>query len=408
MHRERFYGWVVASSSTVLIFFVAGSAFYGMPVYLVPLQGALSASRGEVARAFAAVSLLTGALIPVVGTVVDRWGPRRCLILGISGITVTHLLLSSVTTLTQLTFFMVLQGLVLPFAGGLPNQALIGRWFVKRRGRAMGMVGAGVGLGGLCLPWLIGVTIETFGHQTAFLWTSFILGGICLPIVILVTRDSPEEKGQLPDGCRSDLGPTTARQHRGLYFRHAIRLPAFRLMLVSAACSQATVGLISMHLPAMLQDAGLPLSAAGAYLGFALGIGVVGRLLVGELSDTIKPRLLFIGACVGTALSTLFLLRPGAILPRAAFVLFYGTFQGAASTVIPLVVHSLFGARAFGRIYGSLLLFTASTAALGNFMSGHIYDIRGEYTYAIILALTFGLLAAVFAFFTRYARENAH
>lgn len=412
MHKvdetKSFFGWIVVGAGTFLIFVVAGTTFYGMSIYLVPLQNAFGTSRSEISRAFAVVTLLNGILVPFVGVFVDRWGPKRSLLIGLGGLSVTFLLLSRISTLTHLYILVVVQGLALPFSGGLPNQTLAGRWFVRRRGRAMGMIGAGIGLGGLVLPWVLGVLVEDHGFRSAYLFTAILLGGVCLPVVVFLIRNSPADIGQLPDGAAASAPSDRPAKKRGLVFKHAVRLAPFWLILAAAALSQGVVGLVSMHLPALLQDEGLPLSTAGAYLGFMLGIGIGGRLLIGELSDTLKPRHLFLGSCFGMGVSALLLLRPDVPAARLVFVVAYGVFQGAASTVIPLVLQSLFGVRAFGRIYGTVLLFSAGTVAFGNYLGGLIYDMQGDYTTAVVLACALGVASGCLALMTRYERENEY
>ena len=404
--RRVYWGWVVVVSSSFLIFVVAGTSFYGNAMYLVPLQKAFNTSRGTISRAFAIISLLTGLLMPIVGGFTDRWGPRRALLIGFSGLSLTFFLYSRMTSPWHLYVLVVLQGLVVPFAGGLANQALVSRWFVSRKGRAMGIVGAGIGLGGLILPWIVGLLIESRGTKSAYLFSGSLIAIFCVPILIFLVRDNPAKLGLPVDGFAGVARKPDRERKRGIYFKHAIRLFSFWAILVSASLSQGTVGLINLHLPAMLQDAGLPLSTAGIFLGLVLGISVAGRLLIGELSDRFKPRYLFGIACLGTGICALLLLEPENPVVRAVFVVVYGTFQGAVATVIPLVVHSLFGGRAFGRIYGVVLMSTAATVALGNYLGGVIFDTFGNYTAAIVLASAISIVAAIISFSGRRLHEN--
>lgn len=403
-----FSGWIIAASGSFLIFIIAGTTFYATSIYLVPLQGYFDSSRGAIAQAFALISLLNGLFLPLVGTLVDRWGPRKCLFFGFAGLTATFFLLSFITTLWQLYILVIIQGVFLPFSGGLPNQALIGRWFIRRRGRAMGLVSTGVGLGGLILPWIMGTITETHGFRPAFFITALMILFICIPVNFFLIKDSPSSLGQYPDGEKNPGRIKSQQKKRGLYLKHAVKLYPFYAVLICSAFAHGIVGLISMHLPALLQDTGLSLSTASAYLGITLGISVGGRLLVGELSDKIKPRILYTVSVGGMAVSVLLLFFPSIAIVRIIFVIFYGFFQGSVATVLPLLVHSLFGGRAFGRIYGLLLFASGGAVALGNFLSGHIYDSAGNYHYSILIALVLGLLSSLIVSGFRYKNENLY
>ena len=409
LKRKRiYYGWFIALFGSLLIFFVAGTSFYGIAIYLVPLQKALNATRGNISRAFAIISLLSGLMMPLVGAAVDKWGAKKCLLFGFTGLALTFFLFSRMTNIVHLYILVIFQGIFQSFSGGLPNQALIGKWFIKRRGRAMGLVSAGIGLGGLVMPWVLGNIIENSSFRSAYLFTSLLFAGICIPITFIFIKDSPFPLGLRPDGLDTKTKTQQKIRRQGLYLRHARRLYPFWAILIATALSQGIVGLVSMHLPAMLQDSGLEIQIAAVYFGIMLGIGISGRLLVGELSDRLKPRYIFIATGIGMAacVSLLFFLTVPAA--RAVFVTLYGIFQGASATLIPLMVHSLFGARVFGRIYGVLLLASAASVAVGNYLGGYIYDRTSNYDLAITIAIIMGLSAAFLAFTARIKNENTY
>ncbi len=409
LKRKRvYYGWFIALFGSLLIFFIAGTSFYGIAIYLVPLQKALNTTRGRISQAFAIISLLSGLMMPLVGSAVDKWGAKKCLSFGFTGLAITFFLFSRMANVAHLYILVIFQGIFQSFSGGLPNQALIGKWFIKRRGRAMGLVSAGIGLGGLVMPWVLGNIIENSGFRTAYLFTSLLIAGFCLPITLFFIKDSPFPLGLRPDGLTQKQESQIKKKKQGLYLRHARKLYPFWAILAATALSQGIVGLVSMHLPAMLQDSGLEISQAAGYFGIMLGIGISGRLLVGELSDRFKPRYLFIITGLGMALcvSLLFLLHVPIV--RSIFVVLYGIFQGASATLIPLMVHSLFGGRVFGRVYGALLLASAASVAVGNYIGGFIFDRTSNYRAAISIAVIMGLVSAFFAMTARIKGENSY
>ncbi len=144
-----FRGWAIVGATMVIMAVVGGFGYYSPSVYLVPLQNFFYVNRTAISLGSSVTSLFAGITAPLVGIFVDRFGPRRAIILGIIGLIVSYLALSRMHDLWHYYVLLAFQGLVLPFTGLIPHQALIGLWFVRRRGRAMGMTMAGLGLGGL-------------------------------------------------------------------------------------------------------------------------------------------------------------------------------------------------------------------------------------------------------------------
>ncbi len=395
-----------------LILIIAGTTFYSGSVFLVPLQNLMGTNRTDISKVFAIIMIVNGVLMPVAGLLIDRWGPRRAMIFGMSGLAVVFFLFSRATAVWQLYLIAVLQGIFQPISGGMSNQAIVGRWFKRKRGRAMGLMGAGIGLGGLVVPWLLGVIIETFDIRTAYLFNTGCLLFLNIPIILFILRDSPHSVGLPRDGyeisspssqeSQDNMQVQEAGEDKDdtlIFLKDAVKTLTFWAVLVSSALGLSMIGIMSLHLPAMLQDAGMSLSVSAGYLGMMLGIGIAGRISVGELTDRIKPRFVYSVAVLLMGLGSLTMLLPQVPLARIAFIAIFGITQAATSTLIPLIIQSIFGVRSFGRIYGPIGLCTSFAIAGGNYLGGYIRDLSGNYNPAIILTAVVGLLSFGASFF---------
>ena len=395
-----------------LILIIAGTTFYSGSVFLVPLQNLMGTNRTDISKVFAIIMIVNGVLMPVAGLLIDRWGPRRAMIFGMSGLAVVFFLFSRATAVWQLYLIAVLQGIFQPISGGMSNQAIVGRWFKRKRGRAMGLMGAGIGLGGLVVPWLLGVIIETFDIRTAYLFNTGCLLFLNIPIILFILRDSPHSVGLPRDGyeisspssqeAQENMQVQEAGEDKDdtlIFLKDAVKTLTFWAVLVSSALGLSMIGIMSLHLPAMLQDAGMSLSVSAGYLGMMLGIGIAGRISVGELTDRIKPRFVYSVAVLLMGLGSLTMLLPQVPLARIAFIAIFGITQAATSTLIPLIIQSIFGVRSFGRIYGPIGLCTSFAIAGGNYLGGYIRDLSGNYNPAIILTAVVGLLSFGASFF---------
>jgi MFS family permease len=410
--RPPWFVWIVAAGNMFLILIIAGTTFYSGSVFLVPLQNLMGTNRTDISKVFAIIMIVNGVLMPVAGLLIDRWGPRRAMIFGMSGLAVVFFLFSRATAVWQLYLIAVLQGIFQPISGGMSNQAIVGRWFKRKRGRAMGLMGAGIGLGGLVVPWLLGVIIETFDIRTAYLFNTGCLLFLNIPIILFILRDSPHSVGLPRDGyeisspssqeSQDNMQVQEAGEDKDdtlIFLKDAVKTLTFWAVLVSSALGLSMIGIMSLHLPAMLQDAGMSLSVSAGYLGMMLGIGIAGRISVGELTDRIKPRFVYSVAVLLMGLGSLTMLLPQVPLARIAFIAIFGITQAATSTLIPLIIQSIFGVRSFGRIYGPIGLCTSFAIAGGNYLGGYIRDLSGNYNPAIILTAVVGLLSFGASFF---------
>jgi len=392
--RIPFWGWAVAVGCLLIKFFSAGIGFYSNSIFLLPLQAEFGTPRTTISQGFALVGLIAGLLMPLVGVIVDRWGPRFSLLTGVIGSLSIFFLLSRMTELWHFYALVVVQGFIFPFVGLLPGQALIGRWFVRRRGRAMGLMMAGIGLGGLVMPPVNGWIIELAGWRTAYVVGAILMAGIALPAALFLLRDDPAQLGQHPDG--SSEPPTVFQSASGgVSLPEALHSWAFWALTMAAGLIMGCIGLMSLHVPAMLQDAGLSLSQAGVFLGLTMGFSVVGRLSIGGLADRLDPRLVLGAIAALMGVGALNMLAPASPLARVAYVVMFGIGLGGSATAVPLVMQAVFGMGSFGRIYGLTNVVMALAMALGNYLGGWVYDTWGGYVYAVWGVFAAGLAAGL-------------
>ena len=399
MRTSERYIWVIAAANMFLILLIAGSTFYSGSVFLVPLQELIGTSRSAASKVFAIIITVNGLLMPAAGFFIDRWGPRKCMLFGMIGLAGVFFLFSRAAALWQLYLLAFFQGMFQPVSGGIPNQTIVGIWFDKKRGRAMGLMGAGIGLGGLIIPWLLGLIIEEKGIRFAYGSVSGAILLLCVPIVLFILKDKPVKAGIDKDNKEQD--PDAKNLTRKIYLKEAVKTVSFWAILFSSALGLSMVGVISLHLPAMLQDAGLSLSLSAGYLGMMLGIGIAGRLGVGELTDRLNPQMLFSisFSCMGTA--SLLMFFPGVPAARIVFIVLFGISQASVSTLLPLIVQKVFGAESFSKVYGPIGLCISFAVAGGNYAGGYLKDVTGNYHTALIITAVLGAAAFTASRFIR-------
>jgi MFS family permease len=405
---ELFYGWWIVAASFSILLVTVGIGLYGPPVFLVPLQDHFGWSRAAIAGGSALAAVTAGSASPLVGLMVDRHGARKVMAVGALTMGSGFCLLSAVQSLWQLYALNVIAALGIACVAWLPNQALISKWFTRKRGRAMGLTLAGIGFGGLAMPPLASFLIEEFGWRVAFGTLGSMVLLIVFTAVLAVVRSRPEDMGLLPDG--DPVNPaerTEASNHEspeaalpaGLSLGESIRTGAFWILCLGHVLwtfgSMAQIG----HLPAFLTDQGFEGQQAARVLALSIGLSVVGRMSFGMLADRYTKKWIISAALLLHVLATLCLFRVHSFGALPGFVLLFGVGIGGGAVLVPLLIGEYFGLRAFGLVLGVVSISATLGAAIGPVLAGRIFDVTGSYELAFILhVVSFSAAAIVFCF----------
>jgi len=368
-----FYGWLVVAGAFVSHLLSYGILTVAFGVFFPFMADALHLGRGLLASAAAMARLVSAALAPLVGPLVDRRGPRLVMALGVLG-----------------------YGLVMAFGsvalGELTGDTTVARWFVRRRGRALAVSTMGLSTAGIVLPLPIALSIARFGWRGAWL----ALGGVTLVLGLAATvvmRRQPEDHGLLPDGGAAR--PVTAAApvvEVSFGARQAARTPAFWLLIVSTNLAGLGFFGVNLHLFSFVTDRGLSAAVAASVITYLYTLHTVAKPLWGLIAERVHVRFCIAGCYAGGALGVLVLMVGSASLTTlVVFATVYGLTRGAQSFVTSLAWADYFGRGSQGAIRGLASPFRYLAAAAGPVVGGVLYDVTGDYR------LAFAIFAAAFA-----------
>jgi MFS transporter, OFA family, oxalate/formate antiporter len=290
----------------------------------------------------------------------------------------------------------VLYGLVAALGMGtayVPCNSTVVKWFVARRGLAMGVASAGASAGTLVVPPLAQLAVGGLGWRGAYL----LLGATVLVVVNAVAplmRRDPESMGLRPDGAPASP-PTVHASRRGLSLAEALRTRAFWLLGAAFTATWLPVFIPLVHLVPFARDLGhSPLEAASAISATGAG-AVVGRLVMGYVSDLIGRRATIgVSMLVQAAAFVAFAaVRELPALYATAFV--FGYSYGTISTLFSAIVGDFFGHAQAGTLVGFLFMLAGSMGAWGPLAAGAIHDATGDYRPAFLLAAGCNVVAVL-------------
>jgi predicted MFS family arabinose efflux permease len=350
--------------------------FFTFGLLLGPITTEFGWNRATFSSSLLVGHTLAALAYPFMGRAIDRHGIRR--------VTLTFIPLFALSTAAlSLTppsrlVFITLAGICGLISTGQAPPAYakaVSAWFDERRGLALGIAMAGIGIGATAVPQFARWAIEAFGWRAAYVALGALTFVVAFPSVALLVRE-PEEP--------TNRGDTRAMTHSGLSVAESLRSSSFWLIAASVLLVVTTINGIVGHLVPMLTDRGLNVGQATATLS-AVGLSTIaGRLAAGYLLDRFfAPYVaagLFLLPIVAISLLTTGVAGTGPVL--AAMSLGFGL--GAEVDVIGFLVSRYFGLRAYGEVYGYLFaIFTLGTG-FGPVLMAICFDMTRSYDVALI------------------------
>ena len=397
-----FYGWCMVAAAVALRVLGAGLHSFGFTVFFLPLSQDLNLNRTSTSLAFS-LARGEGAIEgPVVGHLLDRYGPKPIMLTAVLLMGIGYLLFSQVDS--YVTFLVVYLGVIsLAHAGGFMHapMVLINTWFIRHRARAITVSSAAFGLGGVLVAPVLSIVVQTWGWRLGAAIGGVLFLVIGVPLCSTIRR-SPESMGLLPDGDEparptpdKDSPRQTVRSEVEVTLGEAVRSFAFWGSVLAAGIRNGSYHAVSVHFVPLMVWKGLSQSEAALLLSAYAFFGMVTTLVLGWVADKAnKPRMnAFI---LFAAASAMFLpILSGSLWSLCLFTIFFA----AVETTFPLgwaVVGDLFGRKHYAKIRGYMTLFYTWGGVIGPVVAGAIFDRWKTYEPLLWSLVVLFILAGLF------------
>ena len=422
--HKVFYGWIIVFAAIASGAFSSGAGVWGASVFVTPMGNELGWSRSAFFAAFTIRAILAGVLSPIIGPMQDsRTGPRILMVA--SGLTM-GISLIGLKWVDNLGVFYLLFGALgaISMVGGaeMLTVAIVPKWFVRRRGRAVAIASTGTAMGPLFFPLLVHGIISLVGWRDAWLIMGIIILVVLLPLSFLI-RSKPEDINLLPDGdtelglhpaeglarvksTPASLVRTETTNERSMSRGEAVRTPTFWLLIAAFTLGMLGMGGFHANWIPYFEDLGYSPST-GAWAATAYGICSISiRLLWGILAERFPVRYLMVAQSLITGFSIVMFLYivnvPTLILAGA----FHGIALGGFFIMRPLIIANYFGREHLGAINGILRPFVTLSGAMSPLLVAGMFDIYGSYREAFILIIVTWFASAVVVYLARPPRKH--
>jgi sugar phosphate permease len=397
---KLFYGWVVVGI-VALSLVVAAGVRSAPGVFLVPVQNEMGWSRADISFAVSVGLVIFGLTAPLSGRLIDTFGPRKVMVVGLLVVGVSMAMGALVMQLWQLNaIWGVLSGVGTGVVGSVLGATVANRWFVARRGLITGIFGAATSAGQLVFVPALTQLAVNFGWRNASIVLGLIAIALIVPTVILM-RNDPADVKVLPLGATAATNLVKSVADPEI-MKRAVHTPEFWLLAGTFfVCGATSNGLIGTHFIAHAVDCGIPQVMAASTLAMMGMFNFVGTIASGWLTDRIDPRKLLAVYYSFRGLSLLLLPFVTDPLGLNVFAILFGLDYIATVPPTTALVADKFGRKNVGTVYGWVFCAHMIGAAAASWLGGITRDALGAYTVAFLVAGVIAIMAGALALVIR-------
>lgn len=404
LKKRIFYGWWIVSLGCLANSVGTGIIYFSFTVFFLPLKRDLGLSSAEISLLYGAARLEGGIEGPLVGHVIDRFGPRFSILLGVSLAGLGMILLSTVKDF--LSFFLIYVFVVsFGFNAGFfhPISTAVNKWFIRRRGIGFSLINASANVGGMIMAPFLSYIILTYGWRYGVILAGLLILIVGLPAAIPI-KSSPETMGLLPDGDppspggREEAGPGgSVSQDIDFPVRDAVRTLHFWLLTLAISLRLSITVALNGHFVPILVWRGMGETASAFLVGFAAMGTIFTSLIFGWMGDRYNKAMLSSLGIVPTILA-----MAGLMLSSDPWVLY--SFPVAFAITMgttPLnwaLIGDFFGRGRYATLRGIMGIGYGVATFASPIFAGWIFDRTESYTIVLmVFAVIFAAASFIFA-----------
>ena len=409
--KRIFYGWYMVGASCAMMFVQSTLLLQSFGAYFAVLRDDLGWSKTELSGAAALRQFEAAILGPLLGWLIDRFGPQWVIRAGVVIFGVGFILLSYVDSLLAFYGAFIVTALGASLCGFFSLNVALIHWFERYRARALSLTEIGFGLGGLALP-MVALALAIWGWRATAFTSGIIIIAVCLPLSSVIRR-RPEDIGEVMDGVRSRFrdpasDPETKSKEttRDFTASEAMHTSAFWLLSLGHGFALFVVHGVNTHaITHMKEGLGYTIEAASLVIMMQTVAQLGGMGLGFWIGDRFDKRILC-GLCMlGHMSGLLFLTYATGPAMIVAYAILHGTAWGLRGPFMHAIRADYFGRSAIGMILGLSSMIVVIGQIGGPMIAGILADMTGNYRAGFTtLALLAGLGSAFFLLAKRPAR----
>ncbi len=378
-----------------------GTAFYCLGVLATPIGHDLDFTRSFVFLGFTVAMLTQGLVSAPIGRLIDRWGGRNVMSVGVVLIAIGLAMLANVTHWATYLAVWVFLGVAMRMSLYDAAFAAIVQ-VAPSRGRTAISYLTLYGAFASTVFWVVGHQLEeSVGWRNTLLIFAVINLIVCLPLNWWGLARREERPKDAPAAAMA------ARPVDGSPLEGRARTIGMVLFALIMSLNGFVFGVVSVQLVPLFETAGMATATAvwiASLKGVAQFGGRVIEIVFGRNLHAFTVARFAIGALPFSLLLLLF--SNGAFAPILAFTLLMGASQGVITIVRGAVPLALFGTEGYGRILGLIATPILVVSALAPTVYALILDTWGSTVGVTILFVSALLAMLAIELMSRWYRKN--
>jgi MFS family permease len=407
INRHFYYGWVVLAVATVGLFASGPGQSHIFSVFIGPIGEDLGVSATAIALAYMIATLVAATGLPFMGRLIDRFGPRRVVLVVAALLGPACIGFGAVSGLLWLALGFAALRYLGQGSLTLNCSNLVAQWFERRRGFAFSLMALGFAASMAVHPPLAQWLIDTVGWRQAWVWLGVITWALLLPLIIAFVQNKPEDLGLSPDGAAPD-GEAQDREAAprqgdeiGLTLRQSMHTTAFYIVAAGMFVMSMLVTSLHFYQVSIFEAQGLSKQIAAWMFPVSALTMVVTMPLVGLMLDRFRTEYIFAGTLVVMSAALVAVTFVSDLPSALAYAVVFGLNNAGTMTLFGYMWPRYFGRRHLGSVQGAGQMIGVVGAALGSLPLGIAFDLVGGYTEVLLILSVPPLACAGIALFLR-------
>ncbi len=410
-----FYGWMILIVGAIGLLMSAPGQTIGVSAFTDSLIDVLALSRDELSLAYMGGTMISAVMLTKAGKFYDRFGAMKTGLIACAGLGLALMYLSQVDEIADLlgpsklrTACLLLFGFVcIRFFGQgvltLTCRTMIVKWFERRRGLAVGILGIVSAYGFSMAPVGFDFLIRSFDWSRAWIVLAMIVGLIFPIFVLFFFKDEPENYDLVPDRILSKKAAKKINKfpvYKEFTLSETRRNYSFWVLCGFPAMFGLFMTGFTFHVVSLFAEQGLARSNAIQIFQPIAIVSIASTIICSLISDHVKIK--YLAYYFGTAfllaiIGVIYLSEDGFFY--WLLIIAYGAATGVGTMFASLFLPRFFGRTHLGSITGQAMTLFVFSSAIGPILFSQSLSITGNYNVAsyvcggIVLAL---LIATIF------------
>ena len=405
-----YYGWIVVAASSTVVFARMAPNITTLSVLIFPMSEEFGWSRTLISGSVSSGAIASLIFSPVVGWAIDRVGARLVMVISVLCLGLAMISLAWATL--PITFYIAYSvgRVVFHTSAPIGSSTVASRWFIKKRGRAIGVIFLVGAIGGIVFTMLASLIVENYGLKATWIIIGLLVLTVSVAPPLLLVAERPEDIDLLPDGeiLSSDDSEEiselvdSATLPRGSddeswALVEAFRTRTFWIMVIMGFTLYFVHTSIGVHMGVYFRDVGLGPTSTALAISLSWIVSAIGSVGWGVVTDRVPIRYAYSLMFLIQAVSTLYLMLVGGTLGIFLAAALFGVVS-SASNVIPSVMYAnYFGRSSLGRIRGVGEVGVLLGQATGPITAGILFGLQGNYDAIFTVFVLMALVCSVVA-----------